>query len=121
MSRGLTQRERDVVRAMVTHAQDSAPPTPIRPTQRQRWLRQIAATRAGRPCACGTCPTIELEDERGGPTPTTTARVVLSASAPGALLLLFIDDDRLSCLELAPLDPDARILEFPPVESIDFA
>ena len=106
---------------MVSRAHDSTMATALRPSQRQRWLTQIPTTRAGRLCACGTCPTIELEDEVSGMAPTTGSRVVLSASAPGALLLLFIDDDRLSCLELAPLDPDSRILEFPRVESIDFA
>jgi hypothetical protein len=121
MARALTAREREVLQAMISRAQDSTPPTPIRPAQRQQWLTQIAATRAGRRCACGTCPTIDLEDRSNTVTNLVESRVVLSASGPGALLLLFIDDDRLSCLELAPLDPDSRILEFPPAELIDFA
>ncbi|PFG36022.1 hypothetical protein ATL41_0726 [Flavimobilis soli] len=38
---------------------------------------------------------------------------MLEASAAGALLLLFVDDDRFSYLELAPLDDDASFAEFP--------
>ena len=45
-------------------------------------------------------------------------RVVLEAAVPEAMLLLFIDGDQLSHLELAPIDPDVAVAEFPPAESL---
>ncbi|SDR90957.1 hypothetical protein SAMN04489752_0561 [Brevibacterium siliguriense] len=47
-------------------------------------------------------------------------RVVLHAGTPGAMLLLFIDDDTPSYLELAPIDDDLSFAEFPGPESISF-
>lgn len=40
-------------------------------------------------------------------------------STPEALLMLFIDDDRLSYLELAPLSDDTSVHHFPAAASID--
>lgn len=74
---------------------------PIQAAHRRRWLYQVPGVLAGATCACGTCPSIELEDERGT-VPTTGSRVVLTAATRDALLLLFIDGDRPSYLELAP-------------------
>lgn len=121
MGRPLSTREREVLEAMIQHADDSqlTGPDAVSPARRQRWLEQAAFTGAGRRCVCGTCPTIDLEDRSEAPL-VAGPRVVLSASSPGALLLLFVDAGRLSCLELAPLDADASILEFPPVEAIRF-
>ncbi len=121
MARALTMREHEVLRVMVSRAGDRTMPDPIDPDQRQYWLTQIPTTRAGRSCACGMCPTIDLEDESGHTPPAAASRIVLSASVPGALLLLFIDDNRLSSLELAPTDPDSRFAEFPPADSLQFA
>jgi hypothetical protein len=48
------------------------------------------------------------------------ARVVLEAFTSEALLLLFIENDQLSYLELAPTDSDLPVPEFPPVDIIEF-
>ncbi|HEY5728382.1 MAG TPA: hypothetical protein VIV08_07175 [Acidimicrobiia bacterium] len=45
---------------------------------------------------------------------------MLSASSAGAPLLLFIDDDLLSYLELAPTEEDGSFDEFPAAELIEF-
>ena len=117
----MSPRERAVLEAMISHAHDFAESSSPDAASRQRWLAQLGGTRAGRRCECGTCPSIALEDASGRTPTMADSRVVLSADAPGALLLLFIDDDQLSYLELAPLEPDARIAEFPAVEFIGFA
>ncbi len=80
---------------------------------RARWLTQVPHTRAGRRCDCGTCPSIELTDTAGATPDVPNSRVVLEASTTGALLLLFIDDDHLSYLELAPLDDGTTFQQFP--------
>jgi hypothetical protein len=48
------------------------------------------------------------------------SRTVLSASSTGAPLLLFIDDDLLSYLELAPTEEDGSFDEFRAAELIEF-
>ncbi len=79
---------------------------------RARWRAQLATTRAGRPCGCGTCPSIELTDAAGVTPEMTSSRMVLEAETDKAMLLLFIDDDQLSYLELAPTD-EQTFAEFP--------
>ncbi|NYD67556.1 hypothetical protein [Agromyces atrinae] len=44
--------------------------------------------------------------------------MVLDAWSEGAMLMLFIDDDRLSYLELAPTEPDGSFAEFPSTDAI---
>ncbi|MCB7137557.1 hypothetical protein LGQ04_13500 [Cellulosimicrobium marinum] len=83
---------------------------------RRRWLAQVADVRVHGTCGCGSCPTVDLGDATG-PAPTGGPRVVLGAELDDALVLLFVDDDRPSCLELAPLD-DATYPEFPPVADL---
>ena len=43
---------------------------------------------------------------------------MLDAFSTGAMLMLFIDDDRLSYLELAPAEVEGRFAEFPASDSI---
>lgn len=89
---------------------------PIRSWQRKQWLHQVPATLAGATCRCGSCPSIHLEDEHGS-IPTIGARVVLTAATRNAIVLLFIDDDRPSYLELAPIG-DEGIEHFPSVRDL---
>lgn len=115
--RALTSRERDVMVALIRGASPDEG-VAVSPEDRRRWLAQVPTTRAGARCRCGTCPSIDLTDEEGT-MPADGARVVLGASAEGALVLLFIDDDRLSYLELAPTD-DETFAEFPDAASLSF-
>lgn len=73
---------------------------------------QVEGTRAGRLCGCGACPSVELTDADGVSPEMTSNRVVLHAETEGALVLLFLDDDQLSYLELVPLD-ERSFGEFP--------
>lgn len=80
----------------------------------------VAQTRAARRCGCGSCPSVDLTDLEGVTPDITDSRVVVEASMADALLLLFVDDGRLSYLELAPLDekahsrfPDPNHLQLP--------
>ena len=116
MGRALTDREREVLAFMVENAGVFADDPPVSFEARQRWLSQVSGARAGSPCGCGTCPSIAIEDEHGR-TPDSGRRVVLSAGHPDASLLLFIDGDRLSYLELAPHGDDV-FPEFPPVAAL---
>lgn len=84
----------------------------VKEADRKRWRAQLATTRAGRPCGCGTCPSIELTDAAGVSPELTSSRVVLDAETDKAMLLLFIDDDQLSYLELAPT-AEKTFAEFP--------
>lgn len=101
MGRELTEVERAVLVAMIRHGVGFEDQSPVQAAQRKRWLHQVPTVLAGPTCGCGTCPSIELEDEHGA-IPTIGSRVVLTAATRESLLLLFIDDDRLSYLELAP-------------------
>ncbi len=79
---------------------------------RARWRAQLMTTRAGRPCGCGSCPSIELTDADGVSPEMTRSRVVVDAQTDGAMVMLFIDDDQLSYLELAPTG-ECTFAEFP--------
>jgi hypothetical protein len=94
---------------------------PVTPADRTRWLTQIPQTLAGRPCGCGNCPSIELTDPTGQTPATSAGRLVLEAEATQAWLLLSVDEDRPNYLELAPLDPDATITEFPDATKVHTA
>jgi hypothetical protein len=116
MSRELTEREREVLAFLLEHGATFADDQPVTIEQRSRWRARLADVRAGAPCGCGTCPSIVLEDA-GGSVPDSGRRVVLSAGHPDASLLLFVDADRLSYLELAPHGDDV-FAEFPPVTEL---
>lgn len=115
MSRPLTRRERDVLALLIDRAAPFDPDeagSRVSDADRTRWRSQLRTTRAGRPCGCGSCPSVELTSDDGGSPGTTGRRTVLGAESDEALLLLFVDDDRLSYLELAPTG-DRTFLEFP--------
>lgn len=79
---------------------------------RARWRRQALDTRAGRRCDCGSYPSIELTGGTGVSAVRTRSRVVLVAQTDEAMVLLFIDDDQPSYLELAPTG-DRSFAAFP--------
>jgi hypothetical protein len=113
MGRELTDRERDLVVFLVENGTPLADDPPVSPEARRRWRAQASAALAGSPCGCGTCPSVALEDANG-PIPHGGGGVVLCARHPDASLMLIIEGDRLSYLELAP-HGDRPFPEFPPV------
>lgn len=116
MGRPLTARERDVLSFMIDRAVPFADDPPVPAGSRERWRQSVHTTTAGRGCACGACPSIDLQDQRGQ-TSKGGRSVVLSADHAKASVLLFIDADRLSYLELAPRG-DEGIDHFPPVAEL---
>jgi len=111
-TRALTTREREAIIALLERGISTIRNLPITTADRARWLSQVPHTLAGRLCGCGICPSIELTDAEGHTPATTDGRVILQAEAPGAVLMLFVEEDRLSYLELAPLAGDT-ITVFP--------
>jgi len=118
MGRELTDREEAMLRWLIMSGHDAEQRALVTSTDRARWLAQVPDIRAGERCPCGHCPTIDLEDETGSSPTMLTSRVTLGASTPDAVLVLFIDDDRLSCLELAPVTDDLVIAEFPAIAEV---
>lgn len=128
MSRDLTDRESDVLVAMIERGEPVDPADPVVDADRRTWLQRVPVTMAGARCTCGTCPSIELvtggssagdPPRRGGPSAGDRPRRVLSAHVPGALLLLFVDGGVPSYLELAPI-ADTHFAEFPPATELGF-
>lgn len=122
VERPLGERERDLLLAMIERGVDSSSTMDVTSADRRRWMTQVARTRVVGHCTCGTCPSVDLAiiggtAVHGG---SERAPVVLEAFTSEALLLLFIEDDRLSYLELAPTDPDLPVAEFPPADIIEF-
>lgn len=113
MGRELTEREREVVGFLLDAASPLAGEGSLTADRRDQLRESLVSARAGKPCPCGACPSIEIED-RAGATSQGGKRVVLSAAVPNASVLLFIDGGRLSYLELAPHDNEP-VREFPPV------
>lgn len=118
--RPLTPREEAVLVALITRGEYMDNDATVTDEDRARWLMQVPHTRAGRGCDCGTCPSIELNDTAGATPDMQHSRVVLEAGTTGALLLLFIDDDHLSYLELAPLDDGTTFQQFPDAQGLRF-
>lgn len=105
------------------------PPEPISKERRHIWECRLGEVMVTSRCDCGTCPSIgmrpqnRLDDERRddqGGDGDYSERVVLTAGAPGAMLLLFIADDSPSYLELAPIDEGQSFTDFPEPETISF-
>ena len=128
--RPLTDREREVLIAMIEHANEGHLPDrnreEVSPEQRARWLSHVPELLAGEKCACSTCPTISLTKEKyqvwpGRVFASEKIQHVLEAGVRGrpALLLLFIDEDEPYDLELAPFN-DSIFDEFPPVSELTF-
>lgn len=116
--RSLTQREREVLAAMIERGERyDDTPHPQDTAERDAWLAQVDGALAYATCGCTECPSIELGDA-SGPAPDAEPSVVLSASTDSAAVMLFIDAGRLSYLELAPLDEP--VLDFPPVAELSF-
>lgn len=100
--RALSARERDVLELMASRLPAGHPAHAKVPHA------QVTST-----CLCGTCPSISLREDAEG------HRVVVEAFHPTGMLLLFVDGDHPSYLELAPNHDDV-VTEFPPAHEIVF-
>jgi hypothetical protein len=116
--RPLSDRERDLIVALIARGTEPGADRAIAASDRERWAGQLPGVMVHGTCGCGTCPSIDLTPDSGG-RPTPTRQTVLEASTANAFLLLFIEDDRPTYLELAPLG-DEPITEFPLVADVEF-
>lgn len=116
--RPLSVRERDLLVALIDRGTEPDADRAITASDRERWAGQLPGVMVHGTCGCGTCPSIDLV--RGsGDRPTPSRQTVLEASTSIAFLLLFIEDDRPTYLELAPFG-DEPITEFPLVADVEF-
>lgn len=106
LPRALTRRERQVLVAMIQHANDSDGSS-VSVEDRRKWLDRVVSLRVVGACACGECPSVDFSL-----TDCSTSRRVLSAHADGLGMLLFIDDGQASSLEGFPVNGGV-FLEFP--------
>lgn len=116
--RPLADRERDLLVALIARGTEHGGDRVIAASDRERWAGQLAGLMVHGTCGCGTCPSIGLTPDSGD-RPTTARQTVLEASTSNAFLLLFIEDDRPTYLELAPFG-DEPITEFPPLADVEF-
>ena len=119
MPRELSSAERSMLEAVILRADADGPVTN---EDRARWLQDAQTMLVGAGCGCGCCPSIELLAADGAAI-EGDGRIVLSASitdgrgGTAAIVLLFVDSDRPSYLELAPVDDEAWA-EFPAPASL---
>lgn len=119
MVRPLTDREHEILVAMLTRAGRFSDEREVTAPERDAWLDQVAGLRVDGVCGCGACSSISLaadstSEARGAD------RVVLSATLSDALVLLFIDAGVPSYLELAPNDDTTVYTEFPEASVLFF-
>jgi len=105
MARSLTTAERNLISAMITSAKAADPDHFGTTRQWQQWrkklLTQIDRLSVGKLCDCGKCPSFELlVDEQQVPASATP--VILEAFISEGIVMLFVDDDKPSYLEIAP-------------------
>ncbi|MGO4956154.1 hypothetical protein ACTQ49_02595 [Luteococcus sp. Sow4_B9] len=113
LPRALTSREREVLVLMLQQGRPDDDDT-VTGADRERWLAMVPSLQVVRRCACSECPTVDFSVAD-----TNGRRVALSAGAPGLGLVLFIDDDRPSCLEGFPIDGGVFPV-FPPPRDVTF-
>ncbi|MBF4513953.1 hypothetical protein ITJ66_15810 [Plantibacter sp. VKM Ac-2885] len=116
--RPLSARERDLMVALIARGTDHGADRAVTASDRERWAGLLADTSVHGMCGCGSCPSIDLVPESDD-RPSTARQTVLEASTSTASLLLCIEGDRPTYLELAPWG-DEPITEFPLVADVEF-
>ncbi|ROR82722.1 hypothetical protein SAMN06295974_2818 [Plantibacter flavus] len=116
--RPLSVRERDLLVALIARGTEHGADRAVAVSDRERWAGQLPGVMVHGMCGCGTCPSIDLTPDSGG-RPAPTRQTVLEAITSNACLLLFIEDDRPTYLELAPWGEEP-ITEFPLVADVEF-
>jgi hypothetical protein len=116
--RPLSDRERDLIVALIARGTEPGADRAIAASDRERWAGQLPGVMVHGTCGCGSCPSIGLVPESYD-RPTMARQTVLEASTSTASLLLFIEGDRPTYLELAPWG-DEPITEFPLVADVEF-
>ncbi|MDY3678211.1 MAG: hypothetical protein SO046_03195 [Actinomyces urogenitalis] len=113
MGRNLTAQERAVIEAMIARADGDSSEQRPSAAQGARWAAALERTTVDHECGCGLCPTIDLA-WNGQEVDCEGDRVVLEAfSAGDEMVLLFVDGDLPSCLEVVPNDDQPAALPLP--------
>lgn len=105
MARALTDAERQLIRAMIVSAKAANPGLFANQQAWQQWrqelLKSVDKLTAGAACDCGKCPSVELRME-DQPASAGSVRVILEAFVADGLVMLYVDGDQPSYLEIAP-------------------
>ncbi|HIW46649.1 MAG TPA: hypothetical protein H9884_07095 [Candidatus Yaniella excrementigallinarum] len=121
MARSLTESERQLVSAMIVSAKATNPDCFQDQDTWYRWRQELHETldriTVGEACDCGKCPSVQLLVD-GQEVPLGDRQVILEAFISEGIVMLFIDDDLPSYLEIAPnLDVE---LELPKQSALIF-
>lgn len=121
MARSLTKSEHQLISAMITSAKAADPSRFEAQEVWYQWRQELLGTldriTVGSPCECSKCPSVQLLID-GQAVPAGTAQVILQAFISEGIVMLFIDDDLPSYLEIAP-NPDVE-LELPTQDALIF-
>lgn len=105
MARPLTDSERQLINAMITSAKAADPAQFDDQHAWYQWRQDVRETvdrvSVGDACDCGMCPSVQLlvDDQE---VPAGASQVILEAFISEGIVMLFIDDDFPSYLEIAP-------------------
>lgn len=121
MARSLTKSEHQLISAMITSAKAADPSRFEAQEVWYQWRQELLGTldriTVGSPCQCSKCPSVQLLID-GQAVPAGTAQVILQAFISEGIVMLFIDDDIPSYLEIAP-NPDVE-LDLPTQDALIF-
>ena len=120
MDRSLSDREQQILLAMIDRADEDGESAQLTSAARSVWRSHLPALTVDGVCECGRCPSISLAKKSAPTSNDDGDRVVLSASLDDALVLLFIDGGVPSYLELAPHDDRTVYAEFPDAATLSF-
>ena len=120
MIRQLSEREHHVLVAMIEHAGVGEEGPDISSVQRSAWRATVPHLQVYDACNCGDCPSVSLTSNAEHPNVSEDERVVLVAALNDALVLVFVDDDVPSYLELAPHNQETAYTQFPEPAALSF-
>lgn len=105
MARSVTESERQLISAMIISAKAADPQHFQSQDAWYQWRQQLHKTlgriSVGAACDCGKCPSVQLLID-GQQVPAGKSQVILEAFVSDGIVMLFIDDDLPSYLEIAP-------------------
>lgn len=114
----LTEKQHAVIETMIKNAR-AFDGEEVSQVQRQTWAEALDRLSYGKQCDCGQCPSFSIHAD-GQAIPESTNRNVLSAESPQAFLILFIDNNVPSYLEVAP-SWETAITQLPAAEELTFS
>ena len=121
MARSLTESEHQLISAMITSAKATDPSRFAAQEIWYQWRQKLLGTldriTVGAPCECNKCPSVQLLID-GQAVSAGGSQVILEAFISEGMVMLFIDDDIPSYLEIAP-NPDVE-LELPAQDALIF-